>query len=139
MLFVWWCCLHLQNPNYMKENFSIVIESYHIADRGTQENVSVLKIYWHKIISTKMFTTSKNNNVIKRLNAILLLFFNLDLVMFFNYLFAYALFLATCNVYKINFDLMFSINNNIIFYITSMFVVLDLTYSLKNTVSKKIL
>jgi hypothetical protein len=24
----------------MKENFSIVIESYHIADRGTQENVS---------------------------------------------------------------------------------------------------
>lgn len=86
-----------------------------------------------------MFTTSKINNVIKRLNAILLLFFNLDLVMFFNYLFAYALFLATCNVYKINFDLIFSINNNIIFYITSMFVVLDLTYSLKNTVSKKIL
>ncbi|XP_026810845.1 phosphatidylinositol transfer protein alpha isoform isoform X1 [Rhopalosiphum maidis] len=30
------------NPNYMKENFSIVIESYHIADRGTQENVHEL-------------------------------------------------------------------------------------------------
>jgi len=45
--FVWWFCLYVQNPNYMKENFSIVIESYHIADRGTQENVSdvVLKMY----------------------------------------------------------------------------------------------
>lgn len=28
----------------MKENFSIVIESYHIADRGTQENVSVVVV-----------------------------------------------------------------------------------------------
>jgi len=41
---VWWYCLYVQNPNYMKENFSIVIESYHIADNGTQENVSELAV-----------------------------------------------------------------------------------------------
>lgn len=42
----------------MKENFSIVIESYHIADRGTQENVSgvVLEFFFgHKIYSILMF------------------------------------------------------------------------------------
>jgi len=29
-----------QNPGYMKENFFIIIESYHIGDTGQQENVS---------------------------------------------------------------------------------------------------
>jgi len=29
-----------QNPDYMKENFVIKIESMHIADRGETENVS---------------------------------------------------------------------------------------------------
>jgi len=29
----------LQNPDYMKENFIIKIESMHIADRGETENV----------------------------------------------------------------------------------------------------
>lgn len=31
----------LQNPGYMKENFIIVIESYHIGDVGDQENVRI--------------------------------------------------------------------------------------------------
>lgn len=58
----------------MKENFSIVIESYHIADRGTQENVSdvVLKIiHKHEKLSTFMFMTSEINTVVNRLNTIL--------------------------------------------------------------------
>lgn len=46
----WWFCLYVQNPNYMKENFSIVIESYHIADCGTQENVSDLVFLWNLLI-----------------------------------------------------------------------------------------
>ena len=32
--------LSLQNPEYMKENFFIKIESLHKADRGDTENVS---------------------------------------------------------------------------------------------------
>lgn len=48
----------------MKENFSIVIESYHIADRGTQENVSdvVLKMYWHKIRVYSTFYVYNHRN-----------------------------------------------------------------------------
>jgi hypothetical protein len=30
------------NPGYMKENFRIVVETYHLADRGDQENVHEL-------------------------------------------------------------------------------------------------
>lgn len=33
--------LGTQNPGYMKENFYIVIETMHYADRGVSENVSV--------------------------------------------------------------------------------------------------
>lgn len=31
-----------QNPGYMKENFYIIIESYHIGDCGNQDNVSIV-------------------------------------------------------------------------------------------------
>lgn len=37
-----YCRTIISNPSYMKENFSIVIESYHIADRGQQDNVHEL-------------------------------------------------------------------------------------------------
>lgn len=37
-----YCRTIITNPGYMKENFSILIESYHIADRGDQENVHEL-------------------------------------------------------------------------------------------------
>jgi len=42
------CCFKLfalpvlQNPDYMKENFILKIESMHIADRGDTENVGNL-------------------------------------------------------------------------------------------------
>jgi hypothetical protein len=32
-------CFVLQNP-YMKEKFVLIIESFHVADRGQQDNVS---------------------------------------------------------------------------------------------------
>ena len=32
----------LQNPGYMKDNFYIVIETMHYADKGISENVSGL-------------------------------------------------------------------------------------------------
>lgn len=31
-----------QNPNYMGKNFSIIVETMHSPDRGTQENVHEL-------------------------------------------------------------------------------------------------
>lgn len=34
IIFVW------QNPGYMKDNFYIVIETMHYADKGVSENVS---------------------------------------------------------------------------------------------------
>jgi len=37
-----YCRTVITNPGYMKDNFSILIESYHIADRGHQENVHEL-------------------------------------------------------------------------------------------------
>uniref|UniRef100_A0A1B6FGX0 Phosphatidylinositol transfer protein N-terminal domain-containing protein n=1 Tax=Cuerna arida TaxID=1464854 RepID=A0A1B6FGX0_9HEMI len=37
-----YCKTVITNPGYMKENFMIVIESYHIGDRGTKENVHEL-------------------------------------------------------------------------------------------------
>jgi len=37
-----YCRTVLSNPGYMKENFEIKIESYHIADRGQTENVHQL-------------------------------------------------------------------------------------------------
>ena len=38
-----YCKTVLSNPGYMKDNFYIIIESYHIADRGEQENVHELE------------------------------------------------------------------------------------------------
>lgn len=37
-----YCRTIISNPGYMKGNFSIVIESYHIGDRGKQDNVHEL-------------------------------------------------------------------------------------------------
>jgi len=37
-----YCKTVLTNPGYMKENFVIKVETYHIADRGQQENVHEL-------------------------------------------------------------------------------------------------
>jgi len=37
-----YCKTVLSNPGYMKDNFYIVIETYHIGDRGDQENVHEL-------------------------------------------------------------------------------------------------
>ncbi|XP_014247224.1 phosphatidylinositol transfer protein alpha isoform isoform X2 [Cimex lectularius] len=37
-----YCRTIITNPGYMKDNFSILIESYHIADRGKQDNVHEL-------------------------------------------------------------------------------------------------
>jgi len=37
-----YCKTVLSNPGYMKDNFYIVVETYHIADRGDQENVHEL-------------------------------------------------------------------------------------------------
>jgi len=37
-----YCKTVLSNPGYMKDNFYIVIETYHLADRGDQENVHEL-------------------------------------------------------------------------------------------------
>ncbi|RZF44190.1 hypothetical protein LSTR_LSTR003830 [Laodelphax striatellus] len=37
-----YCKTVITNPGYMKENFSIVIESYHIADAGEKDNVHEL-------------------------------------------------------------------------------------------------
>lgn len=37
-------CFFVQNPGYMKENFVIMIESFHIDDVGNQHNVCI-KIY----------------------------------------------------------------------------------------------
>jgi len=37
-----YCKTVLSNPGYMKDNFYIVIETYHIGDRGEQENVHEL-------------------------------------------------------------------------------------------------
>uniref|UniRef100_A0A0A9YWM3 Phosphatidylinositol transfer protein alpha isoform n=1 Tax=Lygus hesperus TaxID=30085 RepID=A0A0A9YWM3_LYGHE len=37
-----YCRTIISNPGYMKDNFSIVIESYHIGDRGKQDNVHEL-------------------------------------------------------------------------------------------------
>ncbi len=34
----------LQNPDYMKENFSLAIETMHLSDRGDTKNVSELWI-----------------------------------------------------------------------------------------------
>lgn len=49
-----YCKTVITNPGYMKENFSIVIESYHIADTGDKENV-------HELPSDKL----KNREVVK--------------------------------------------------------------------------
>jgi len=38
-----YCKTVLSNPGYMKDNFYIVIETYHIGDRGDQENVHELE------------------------------------------------------------------------------------------------
>jgi len=38
-LMIWSDFSVLQNPDYMKENFVIKIESMHIGDRGETENV----------------------------------------------------------------------------------------------------
>jgi len=35
-----------QNPDYMQEKFVIKIESLHLPDRGTTENVSLYVYYW---------------------------------------------------------------------------------------------
>lgn len=46
--------LLVKNPGYMKENFIICIESMHIADTGSKDNVSkvvVVKIYWKRLAS----------------------------------------------------------------------------------------
>lgn len=42
MLNVYTCAniLSFQNPGYMKDNFVIMIESFHIGDVGNQHNVS---------------------------------------------------------------------------------------------------
>ena len=37
-----YCKTVLSNPNYMKENFFIKIETFHYADRGTSENIHEL-------------------------------------------------------------------------------------------------
>ena len=38
-MITWWrCSLHPQNPDYMKDNFRLVVETMHSPDRGTQEN-----------------------------------------------------------------------------------------------------
>jgi len=37
-----YCKTVLSNPGYMKDNFYIIIETYHIADRGDQDNVHEL-------------------------------------------------------------------------------------------------
>jgi len=37
-----YCKTVLSNPGYMKDNFYIIIETYHIGDRGDQENVHEL-------------------------------------------------------------------------------------------------
>lgn len=37
-----YCKTVITNPGYMKENFIIIIESYHIGDRGDKENVHEL-------------------------------------------------------------------------------------------------
>lgn len=37
-----YCKTVLSNPNYMKENFVIKVETYHYADRGTSENIHEL-------------------------------------------------------------------------------------------------
>ena len=37
-----YCKTVLSNPNYMKENFFIKIETFHYADRGTSENIHQL-------------------------------------------------------------------------------------------------
>jgi len=37
-----YCKTVLSNPGYMKDNFYIIIETYHLADRGDQENVHEL-------------------------------------------------------------------------------------------------
>lgn len=40
-------CIHKycfpQNPGYMKDNFVIMIESFHIGDVGNQHNVSTIR------------------------------------------------------------------------------------------------
>lgn len=38
-----WNCI--QNPGYMKENFVICIESFHVGDVGNQNNVSAI-VFW---------------------------------------------------------------------------------------------
>ena len=38
-----YCKTVLSNPNYMKENFFIKIETFHYADRGTSENIHQLE------------------------------------------------------------------------------------------------
>ena len=37
-----YCKTVLSNPNYMKENFFIKVETFHYADRGTSENIHEL-------------------------------------------------------------------------------------------------
>lgn len=37
-------CTSLQNPAYMKDGFYIRIESLHLADNGTTENVSLVVV-----------------------------------------------------------------------------------------------
>jgi hypothetical protein len=38
--------INMQNPGYMKENFVIIIESLHLADKGNQQNVSHRLCCW---------------------------------------------------------------------------------------------
>ena len=38
-----YCKTVLSNPGYMKDNFYIVVETYHLPDRGNQDNVHELQ------------------------------------------------------------------------------------------------
>ena len=38
-----YCRTVLSNPGYMKDNFYIIVETYHLPDRGNQENVHELQ------------------------------------------------------------------------------------------------
>lgn len=59
-----YCKTVITNPSYMKENFSIVIESYHIGDRGDQENVHELPA--EKLKKREVITIDIGNDTINQ-------------------------------------------------------------------------
>lgn len=50
--------IFLQNPGYMKDNFVIMIESFHIGDVGNQHNVSTIEI-WRVFSRLRSFSFDK--------------------------------------------------------------------------------